>query len=161
MASNHTQHYALNRWDLNDQIIMEDFNDDNAKIDAALHDNAATLSALQTTLSTHGTLTRFAYGSYVGTGESGSSHPTSLTFDFYPIFVVIMCREIQDRDGSPCFLMRGETVANSTKQFKSINVSWTNSGVSWYDVDSFHEPENQNNAAGVTYHYFALGEAPA
>lgn len=159
MASNHTQHYALNRWDLEDQIIMDDFNDDNAKIDAALKANANAIGALQTALSTHGTVTRFAYGSYIGTGESGSSHPTSLTFDFYPIFVVIMCREIQDRDGSPCFLMRGETVANSTKQFESINVSWTSNGVSWYDVDSFSKPENQNNTSGVAYHYLAFGEA--
>ena len=159
MASNHTQHFALNRWDLNDQIIMDDFNDDNAKIDAALHDNAATLSALQTTLNTHGKLTRFAYGSYVGTGESGQNHPNSLTFDFYPMFIIIMSRAAQGRDQSPCFMMRGETVGNSTETAASINLSWTDSGVSWYDVDSFSEPENQNNTEGVTYHYLAFGEA--
>ena len=159
MASNHTPHYALNRWELEDQIIMDDFNDDNAKIDAALHDNAATLSALQTTLSTHGTLTRFTYGSYVGTGESGQNHPNSLTFDFYPMFIIIMSRAAQGRDQSPCFMMRGETVGNSTETAASINLSWTDSGVSWYDVDSFSEPENQNNTEGVTYHYLAFGEA--
>ena len=159
MASNHTQHFALNRWDLNDQIIMDDFNDDNAKIDAALHDNAAALSALRTTLSTHGTITRFAYGSYVGTGESGQNHPNSLTFDFYPMFIIIMSRAAQGRDQSPCFMMRGETVGNSTETAASINLSWTDSGVSWYDVDSFSEPENQNNTEGVTYHYLAFGEA--
>ena len=159
MASNHTQHYALNRWDLEDQIIMDDFNDDNEKIDAALHDNASALSALQTTLNTHGKLTRFAYGSYVGTGESGRNHPNSLTFDFYPMFIIIMSRAAQGRDQSPCFMMRGETVGNSTKTAASINLSWTDSGVSWYDVDSFSKPENQNNTEGVTYHYLAFGEA--
>ena len=159
MASNHTQHFALNRWDLNDQIIMDDFNDDNAKIDAALHNNAAALSALQTTLNTHGKLTRFTYGSSVGTGESGQNHPNSLTFDFYPMFIIIMSRAAQGRDQSPCFMMRGETVGNSTETAASINLSWTDSGVSWYDVDSFSEPENQNNTEGVTYHYLAFGEA--
>jgi len=159
MASNHTQHFALNRWDLNDQIIMDDFNDDNAKIDAALHNNAAALSALQTTLNTHGKLTRFTYGSYVGTGESGQNHPNSLTFDFYPMFIIIMSRAAQGRDQSPCFMMRGETVGNSTKTAASINLIWSDNGVSWYDVDSFSKPENQNNTEGVTYHYLAFGEA--
>ena len=161
MASNHTQHYALNRWDLNDQIIMDDFNDDNAKIDAALHNNAAALGALQTTLNTHGTLTRFAYGSYVGTGESGQNHPNTLTFDFYPVFVVIMCRAAQGRDQSPCFLMRGETEANSTMAAKANHVTWSDSGVSWY-VDNWVSSDlalGQNNEAGYTYRYFALGEA--
>ena len=161
MASNHTQHYALNRWDLEDQIIMDDFNEDNEKIDAALHDNAAALSALQSTLNTHGTLTRFAFGSYVGDGQHGKNQPTSLSFDFYPVLIIIMCRAAQGRDGQPCFLMRGETTANSTKEFQSIAVSWTNSGASWYDVDTFGEAVNQNNAEGYTYHYLALGRASA
>ena len=161
MASNHTQHFALNRWDLNDQIIMDDFNDDNAKIDAALHNNAATLSALQTTLSTHGTLTRFAFGSYAGTGSYGENNPNSLHFDFYPIFIVIMCRAAQGRDQQPCFLMRGETEANSTAVAETNHVTWADDGVSWY-ADTWTGGDHalgQNNEAGYTYHYLALGEA--
>lgn len=160
MASNHTQHYALNRWDLENQIIMDDFNEDNEKIDAALHDNAAALSALQTTLNTHGTLTRFTYGSYVGTGEYGQNHPNSLTFDFYPIFIVIMCRAAQGRDQQPCFLMRGETEANSTAVAETNYVTWTDNSVSWYAetwTGGDHEL-GQNNKEGYTYHYLALGE---
>ena len=36
MATNHTEHYALNQWLAADQVQRTDFNADNAKIDAAL-----------------------------------------------------------------------------------------------------------------------------
>lgn len=32
-----TEHYQLSQWDFEDQIVMADFNNDNTKIDAALH----------------------------------------------------------------------------------------------------------------------------
>ena len=32
----HTQNYQLSRWEKDDRIMMEDFNADNAKLDAAL-----------------------------------------------------------------------------------------------------------------------------
>ena len=37
MASNHTQHYELSQWQATDEVVRTDFNEDNAKIDAALH----------------------------------------------------------------------------------------------------------------------------
>lgn len=36
MASNHTEKYQLNQWDADDKVIRTDFNEDNAKIEAAL-----------------------------------------------------------------------------------------------------------------------------
>ena len=44
----HTQNYQLSRWEKDDRIMMEDFNADNAKLDAALKANADAVSALQT-----------------------------------------------------------------------------------------------------------------
>lgn len=38
-----TEHYKLNRWERTDRIQMEDFNNDNAKIEAALTEQAAAL----------------------------------------------------------------------------------------------------------------------
>ena len=40
MASNHTTNYQLNQWAKPDRVMMDDFNTDNAKIDAALKANA-------------------------------------------------------------------------------------------------------------------------
>ena len=39
-----TEHYQLNQWELTDRIQMEDFNNDNAKIEAALTEQAAVLA---------------------------------------------------------------------------------------------------------------------
>ena len=36
MPSNFTEHFQLNQWEPGDQVLREDFNADNAKIDAAL-----------------------------------------------------------------------------------------------------------------------------
>ena len=33
---NYTENYQLNQWDAGDRVLREDFNADNAKIDAAL-----------------------------------------------------------------------------------------------------------------------------
>ena len=41
MASNHTEHFSLNQWHADDQVLRTDFNEDNAKIDSALKDLAA------------------------------------------------------------------------------------------------------------------------
>ena len=38
MASNHTEHFSLNQWLPDDQVKRTDFNENNAKIDAALND---------------------------------------------------------------------------------------------------------------------------
>ena len=45
MPSNQTPNYGLSQWSKSDRIQMEDFNADNAKIDAALAAQASTLSA--------------------------------------------------------------------------------------------------------------------
>lgn len=47
MASNHTEHFSLNQWQADDQVLRTDFNEDNAKIDAALNDLSGGLAAAQ------------------------------------------------------------------------------------------------------------------
>ena len=44
MPTNHTPNYQLSQWERDDRILMEDFNADNAKIDAALAAQAETLT---------------------------------------------------------------------------------------------------------------------
>lgn len=36
MASNQTSNYGLNQWEATDQVLRTDFNEDNAKLEAAL-----------------------------------------------------------------------------------------------------------------------------
>ena len=51
MASNQTSNYGLNQWEATDQVLRTDFNQDNAKLDAALKamaDGAAAEAAART-----------------------------------------------------------------------------------------------------------------
>ena len=63
MASNHTPNYGLNQWERTDKVIMEDFNADNAKLDAALKALAERTEAVSRSIPP------IAFGSYVGDGE--------------------------------------------------------------------------------------------
>ena len=45
---NYTENYQLSQWSMEDRIQMQDFNDDNAKIDAALKAEAETRQAADT-----------------------------------------------------------------------------------------------------------------
>ena len=47
---NKTANFQLTQWEKTDRIMMEDFNRDNAAIDAALKSNADKAAALQTAL---------------------------------------------------------------------------------------------------------------
>ena len=45
MSTNHTTNYDLNQWEGTDKVLRTEFNDDNAKIDAALKANADAIAA--------------------------------------------------------------------------------------------------------------------
>ena len=45
MASSYTTNYQLNQWEAGDKVLREEFNQDNAKIDAALKTNADAIAA--------------------------------------------------------------------------------------------------------------------
>ena len=55
MPSNFTKHYSLSQWERSDKVLMDDFNADNAKIDAALAAKAdqAAVDNLAQTVSGH------------------------------------------------------------------------------------------------------------
>ena len=50
MATNHTEKYELNRWLPTDPVIRTDFNEDNAKIEAALAQLETEKASLETLL---------------------------------------------------------------------------------------------------------------
>ena len=143
MASNHTTNYQLCQWEATDKVLRTDFNEDNQKIDAAL-----------------ATIPKIAVGTYNGTGESGSDHPNTLTFDFPPKMVIIL----QD---DPCglavgaILLRGQQYCGGVGMNPSSNnglylaLSWEGNSVSWYNTrnDSTYQLNNVN----FSYCYFAIG----
>lgn len=92
MPSNFTENYNLSQWERTDQVRMEDFNTDNAKIDTAIKAEADTRTAgdaaLQAVLGKKGncSLSIFAY---TGNGKYGSDNPTRITFPRMPALFII------------------------------------------------------------------------
>lgn len=88
---NHTENYQLSQWERSDRVLMEDFNVDNAKIDAVLGEHTAQIANLGNC--------RIEMFTYTGTGTYGKDHPVSITFSTRPkAFIavgadgVIFCR---------------------------------------------------------------------
>ena len=106
MSTNHTTNYDLCQWEATDQVLHTDFNEDNAKIDAALNTlsgqvagkaESSTVSALssllnseisqrqeenntlQTSLSLKGNC-QIYYRSYEGDGTGSEDAPFTMTF---------------------------------------------------------------------------------
>ena len=75
MASNQTKNYGLSQWELNDNVRMEDFNSDNAKIDAALANRYGPGNP------------GWSMGSYVG---NGSTTAYEVRIGFRPSALVIV-----------------------------------------------------------------------
>ncbi len=74
---NHTNHSQLNQWEKSDRILMEDFNRDNARIDAALS-----------------TIPRIAAGTYTGTFPTNTRDDyitQEIHLGFRPKAVLILC----------------------------------------------------------------------
>lgn len=70
MASSQTEHMQLNQWAAEDPVLREEFNRDNATLDATLTDLA----------------TRIAIGNYIG---DGTSETRTISLPFTPQLVLV------------------------------------------------------------------------
>ena len=137
MATNYTENYQLPIWAADDAFLRTEFNEANEKIDAAL--GALAQSAGNC---------RIVTGSYTGTGEYGSAHPNTLTFDGPPLVLMV-------NGGWQFTALRGSTGTPSmgaNNSIANVTLSWTGNAVSWYSVNS----SQQLNDPGTTYSYIAL-----
>lgn len=92
MSTNHTQNYSLCQWEPADRVLREDFNADNAALDAALARIEATASAAKTqaqqlsdTAYTTG-FPPFVAGAYSGNNVNGRV----IELGFRPKFVFVV-----------------------------------------------------------------------
>ena len=142
-----TGKYGLSQWDAEDRILREDFNADNAKIEAALA-NAGNC--------------QIASGSYVGTGKSGSwSNANNLTFGFVPKLVIIRDNSTYQQVG--VFTWNCNAAVHSSNSTYTA-VYMTGSGVPMvkYEGNSMSWFSNNNavkqmNDSGKTYRWIAIG----
>lgn len=111
---------------------------------------ASTVSSLAADLGSGGKNCRIQFGSYTGNGQYGSGNPTSLSFEFYPVFVCIMRSH---SNYNRAFMMRGLDTAQGPVG-SPVTVTWTNTGVRWYASD---RSSDQSNASGTVYRWVAIG----
>ena len=147
MPTNHTPNYQLSQWERDDRILMEDFNEDNAKIDAALKNGADALGELAGQVSKRGNCS-IGFLSYTGNGVYGPNSPTGIQFPRRPIAF---------------FVIADSTIAAVWGSVGSVNYKSTTSamGVSWSGNSVRLTTSNgmanwQLNANGATYHVIAF-----
>lgn len=94
-------------------------------------------------------------GSYVGTGESGSGNPNSLTFSFVPKVVIIG----GTASGTVTMVNAsgGATYGGNSSGY--LNLSWDDKTVSWYysGSDTYGVKQFNSNQGDRNYYYLAIG----
>ena len=158
MSTNHTTNYNLNQWEAADKVLRTEFNEDNAKIDAALKSNADAIGTLEGQMASvqagKGNC-QVVYGTYQGNDEFGEAHPNTLTFDHKPILVLIQEPDSDDDRDTKLRLMRGVSWAVGTDNNYAweIDVVWSETGVQWHSPQG---PYQQFNLADTAYPYMAI-----
>ena len=172
MPSNQTAHYALNQWVKSDQVRMEDFNADNAKLDAALKaaeqrsagldakiDAAAAAAeqrsaALAAAAEQRSAALEAAKGnctieffSYVGQGRADSTK-TTITFREPPLFFLVFGGYSIGVGTKHC---GNVTVAAADNVFRAWG-SWSGNTISF----SNSRPEWQLDIKDETHYVFAF-----
>ena len=165
-----TSNYGLKRWDGEDRILVEEFNDNWDKIDTALKSNAeavaaetaareAGISALQTALTSCGNC-KIVTGSYTGTGKYGSGNKNSLTFPFEPKLVIVQNKskampELGASDTHQYgMLLAIRGLAQYVTSAYPFILSWEGNTLRWY---SEYNERLQLNVSGQAYCYLAIG----
>ena len=135
-----TEHYQLNQWDPSDSVRRTDFNEDNAKIDAAIKQEGWS-GHVQT-------------GSYVGTGLHGKNHPNRLEFGFKPELVIIGGGDRFAVFVRDCSWVE---VVESGSAIPQVT-TWGDTYLEWYVYydNSNGTPHRQLNEEGKTYRYIVF-----
>lgn len=148
MASKYTENYGLCQWEAKDQVLREEFNGDNEKIDATLKSQADTLAQVSTKVSKCGNC-EVSYQSY--TGNNADSR--TFSFPFQPLLVVITGG---DRD----FMLftRGQTAALGHRGggHTLIDISWGSNSVTITSSGGYYD---MCNISGRSYMLVAFSQA--
>ena len=132
MPSNQTPNYALNQWERDDRILMEDFNEDNAKIDTALAGLEETAAGHTAALSRRGNCQIYTT-SYVGNGKYGQANPITLTFPRKPLLVIVA----QVNYGAMIVMPQGcAHIMHTEGNRGALVVTWQGNSVSWWTSDN-------------------------
>lgn len=132
MASNYTEHYGLCQWKATDQVLREEFNQDQAKIDEALKalaDKNTALESAITVVSAGAGNCQMELITYTGTGTYGEGNPTQITFSILPdVFMVVGDKSLYlGRGGITNSMLASEDFINDdTCSWEGVRLSITN-----------------------------------
>ena len=151
-----TNNYGLNQWESTDRIMMEDFNEDNAKIDAALKAEQEAREAAIRELTT--AIPKIITGTYIG----NNADTRMIDLGFTPKLVFLCCSDgrIYSHSGNTIQILGG-LAFDGTPAFTSYNnesqLMVVNNGFQvryeQFINSSFYL---YTNAANITYHYIAI-----
>lgn len=151
---NKTANFQLTQWEKTDRIMMEDFNRDNAAIDAALKSNADKAAALQTALAGAGNCS-IETKSYTGNGKYGQSTPTRIALSKKPKAAIIFGTDcialLTDKGGN--FVCLYWSMVNARPYFDSIITAWQNGAFVMYSTS---DAVSQCNSNGCLYQVIAF-----
>ena len=149
-----TGNYQLSQWEMTDRIQMEDFNGDNAKIDAALAAETAAREALAATVAKCGNC-KLEIFNYTGTG----AYQNSFTFAKTPLLFFIQ--------GETSFMIGAYASGRVTAIVKDTQSSSTyvsGMALAWNGSQAMFSALSANyamNLSGQTYWVFAIYEEDA
>ena len=151
MASNQTVNFGLNQWSAEDKVLREEFNADNAKIDAAFKAMENTMSA---GLAAAQKAPCCVTGSYAG---GANSSKTTVNLGFRPGFLVII-RGAEPIDSAAAVAVIGNSDCRLSVRFNSSNpldtaVTITDTG---FTVSGSSTDRYGMNYSGSTYYYTAF-----
>ena len=164
MSTNYTPNYHLNQWEPGDAVLRADFNEDNAKIDAAIKavDTAKADKSALNTLSgkVSGNASaiaklgncRIESFTYTGNGNSGSGGTTDISFSGKPVFFVILQTGYlflgDGRGNESCVFIN---VSGETRLY-TLKMTWSGNQCHLSSTDV----ELQGNVSGDTYRVIAF-----
>ena len=153
MASNYTEHYGLCQWEATDQVLREEFNQDNAKVDEALQELHDKGNALEQQVSKCGNCTIYTTN-YTGNGTYGQENANSITFPSKPLLVFVGST---GEDGRVLYALNGMTKTYAQASgYSLITLSWSGNKLAW---SNHLGASSQLNNSGTTYLVMALLEA--
>lgn len=156
MASNYTENYGLCQWEATDQVLREEFNQDNMKIDTILNGFEKKDSTLEELLISQSTAIQklgnceISFVQYISDHTYGPDHPTRITFPHRPMaFIVIGYEAVMF---SICKSGIGLVCSSSTTT--DLALSWSENTVSFYSTANARL--QMNSGSNHTYYVLAF-----
>ena len=139
-----TANYGLNQWDAGDRILREDFNADNARVDAALAEQGAELATHAAQLALLGNAAVYNE-SFKGTGTT----TVTRTFPGKPVAIIV-----GSTTGYQFVASRGmeQAYPHYSNGMVTVSLTWGDRSITWSGSSS----SNAMNSGNSTYHIAVL-----